>query len=228
MAGGVINGKWCFQNSTRPDVAIQWVAKLSGFRGCQVVSSLSCLMQIYGFYQDLQTTPFYSVAEARFPGGRWPCARGCLGIPAGDLIIRGVWKCSGMKKSRSLGNGKILIPNLSSACRRRFVRGWFGRFRRKAYLCLPIRFYYTIGWYVPGICRRYRFLRMILWEDINWTHCLLSFRDVPCSFLPAIGWRKNLYTKTMIWHWHACRPHGPVAVPLRTRKGRGAFLKKTG
>lgn len=43
---------------------------------------------------------------------------GCLGIPAGDLIIRGVWKCSGMKKSRSLGNGKILIPNLSSACRR--------------------------------------------------------------------------------------------------------------
>ena len=107
---------------------------------------LSCLMQIYGFYRDLQTTLFHSVAEARFPGGEDDLARGGVtGVPAGDLIIRGVWKCSGMKKSRSLGNGKILIPNLSSACRRRFVRGWFGRFRRKAYLCLPIRFYYTIG-----------------------------------------------------------------------------------
>lgn len=108
-------------------MAIQWVAKLSGFRGCQVVSSLSCLMQIYGFYRDLQTTLFHSVAEARFPGGEDDLARGGVtGVPAGDLIIRGVWKCSGMKKSRSLGNGKILIPNLSSACRRRFVRGGLG------------------------------------------------------------------------------------------------------
>lgn len=46
------------------------------------------------------------------------------------------------EKSRSLGNGKILIPNLSSACRRRFVRGWFGRFRRK--LIFVFRLGFTI------------------------------------------------------------------------------------
>lgn len=47
-----------------------------GLPGCQVVSSLSCLMQIYGFYRDLQTTLFHSVAEARFPGGEDDLARG--------------------------------------------------------------------------------------------------------------------------------------------------------
>lgn len=84
-------------------MAIQWVAKLSGFRGCQVVSSLSCLMQIYGFYRDLQTTLFHSVAEARFPGGEDDLARGGVtGVPAGDLIIINNKRCMEMLRNEKI------------------------------------------------------------------------------------------------------------------------------